>query len=219
MSYKKSNTTIDKILVESRRLFYEKGYVATHYDDLSAATYLSPGLIHYHFRKKEKIAAAIYNDLLEESLQICKDIFSDKNDYLVVKAISIRLSWRLFYENEHFRRFLIEISEDGIPTKYSEENFNEYFQFESEQYSLFKSSQYIRLISRLSGAISVETILSIGKKELDMSEEEIADTEIKLIYSLMGFHEEKIIEIIEVSRNLFQNYKVIMEDNFKIKTT
>ena len=60
--------TQQQILTATLRLFSEKGYFNTSVRDISRESGVSIGSIYHHFKDKEGVASAVYNNLLDRML-------------------------------------------------------------------------------------------------------------------------------------------------------
>lgn len=63
-----------KIMKAALDLFTTRGYFNTSVHDIRKAADVSIGAVYYHFRSKEEIANAIYNDLLDRMADTLKGI-------------------------------------------------------------------------------------------------------------------------------------------------
>ena len=72
------NTIIEQ---EARRLFLEKGYDATSYSDIAAACNLNKTNVQRHFPKKELFVSHFFEDLLDSSVEYCKEQHLTLDEY------------------------------------------------------------------------------------------------------------------------------------------
>lgn len=71
--------THQKILSSTLSLFSEKGYFNTSVRDISRVSGVSIGSIYHHFKDKEGVASAMYNNLLERMLAELEAIQSNND--------------------------------------------------------------------------------------------------------------------------------------------
>ena len=69
-AYKNGASTRQVILQSCRKLFYDKGYHETSYDDICNAAHVNRGSIYYHFKEKENIRYEVLWGMHKE----CQDI-------------------------------------------------------------------------------------------------------------------------------------------------
>jgi AcrR family transcriptional regulator len=102
----RTERTRRRILDESLRLFNEQGEAAVSTADIAGAAGISPGNLHYHFRKKDQIVAALF-DRLEARLAIdppaASDVAQSIEDLWLYLHLMLEAIWefRFFYRNLH----------------------------------------------------------------------------------------------------------------------
>ena len=64
--------TKDKILIEARQLFYEKGIANVRLQQIADKTGISVGNLAYHYNTKEAIVTAVYEEVFKGLLQLLK---------------------------------------------------------------------------------------------------------------------------------------------------
>ena len=64
------NRTSERIIEACGRLFYEKGYINTSYDDICREANINRGLIHYYFKNKSNITTQLEKKIGERRYQL-----------------------------------------------------------------------------------------------------------------------------------------------------
>lgn len=120
-NYSKGLATKERILSISRKLFYEKGFIATSFNEIYRSAQVNPGSISYHFKSKKAIAESIYNDMMAYEGNTIKELFPDE-DELTILILGVCVHQKLLFIDEAYRRFSVEINiecfRDIIQDKY-----------------------------------------------------------------------------------------------------
>ena len=109
-SYATGIETRKLILRECRRLFLEKGYNETSYDDICAAAHVNRGSVHYHFRQKANIRYEVLWDIFTEFRHRAEPYTARRHLQYLLANYRI---WEQIIHNAGFRRFLLEYSNDN----------------------------------------------------------------------------------------------------------
>jgi len=96
--------TRQEILVTARRLFSEKGLHGTSIRDIELASGISKGLILHHFETKEKLYAAVQEELLREYAAYLAQSRPDISDMKAAAAAVVRGSFLYTRDHKEFRR-------------------------------------------------------------------------------------------------------------------
>lgn len=103
-TYQTGDETKQKILSASKRLFYEKGFNGTLYDDICQITHVNRALIPYHFKTKADLALASYDSFIDEYV-ITRNKISKGYTNEEKLVIGILYYYRLL-GNENVSRFI-----------------------------------------------------------------------------------------------------------------
>lgn len=107
--YENGSATRKLILNVCFRLFLEKGFHETSYDDICREAHVNRGSIYYHFKEKENIRYEILWNLVIQNrnfvLRYCPET---QNDVL----LSIYLLWKQFFEIPMVRKFTLDYFND-----------------------------------------------------------------------------------------------------------
>ncbi|HEY8279660.1 MAG TPA: TetR/AcrR family transcriptional regulator [Bdellovibrionota bacterium] len=102
-------TNRDKILSESVGIFNRMGAGSTSTNHICAALAISPGNLYFHFKNKEEIVAAIFQQMCEETYGLWKSALAEETFLPPMAFIerSMEIFWRYrFFHREmyHLRR-------------------------------------------------------------------------------------------------------------------
>ena len=95
-------STRKNILLVCRKLFLEKGFHETSYDDISQAAHVNRGSIYYHFKEKENIRYEVLWEQTTENRRFVETI-CDRREF--VNLLAIYMSWHWFLTDPKFRKF------------------------------------------------------------------------------------------------------------------
>lgn len=108
-AYGNGTTTRKIILDASKKLFYEKGFHETSYDDICKAAHVNRGSIYYHFKEKENIRYEVLWELTRDCHNIAVEYCdSDKYIYLVTSYIL----WGITLYDARVRKFELDYFAD-----------------------------------------------------------------------------------------------------------
>lgn len=215
-SYKKSEITRDAVIDACKKLFYENGYIATHYNDIVAESGISPGLIHYHFKKKSNIAGIIYTNFLESNKSFVEGVLKENYDLQIGTAVEIRNYWNLFIKNEKLFRFFYEISKERIIVECFKEVGENFYNLHKKKYGLPINDEQLKLINISGSAFESEAIIALYEGYLNLSKNEVCEFAIRTVYEFMGIDYNRIEEIIKISAEVYKKLDIRLEDYFRL---
>jgi TetR/AcrR family transcriptional regulator len=96
--------TIQDIMTAAKHLFSERGLYGTSIRDIENASGVSKGLILHHFTTKEKLYAAVQDQLAQEYIAMMAAQRQGSDDFKEMVAKAIRSSFMYTKENRDFRR-------------------------------------------------------------------------------------------------------------------
>jgi len=99
--------TIEDVLVSATRLFSHKGLHGTSIRDIERASGVSKGLIMHHFETKEKLYAAVQDNLNQKYVAWMATQRDTSEDLLDAIATGINGSLSYLTTNEEFRRIIL----------------------------------------------------------------------------------------------------------------
>ena len=102
----------EKILEAAEKLFYEKGYDDTSFEQIAGECGITKPLISYHFKAKKILAGNVYKNTLDRFARIFIDtvgeIMPDVSP--ISRTIACASSYVEYYkQNENARRFFLEL--------------------------------------------------------------------------------------------------------------
>ena len=97
---------------EARRLFMEKGYIATSYADIADACGVAKTNVQQHFPSKGRFIADLYRDLLDELDAYLAEQGQRTDSYFVNLYHIGQLLFTFLLDSEPMRRFTTEIISD-----------------------------------------------------------------------------------------------------------
>lgn len=107
--YENGSATRTLILDVSFRLFLEKGFYETSFDDICREAHVNRGSIYYHFKEKENIRYEALWQLITQNRNFAKQ-YCPGTKYDIILAIYIL--WKQFLDNDMVRKFLLDYFND-----------------------------------------------------------------------------------------------------------
>lgn len=102
-------TTKEEILNVSRRLFYEKGYRRTSFQDICREAHVYRGTIYYYYRDKSGIRFEVLQEHFTSCLRLAEKYCGDKS---CAAMLAHYVQWYKFLHDPKTRRFILEYFED-----------------------------------------------------------------------------------------------------------
>lgn len=113
VNYANGVETRSIIIDTCKKLFLEKGYKNTTYSAIYKAAMVNPGTIAHHFGNKRNIASMLYDETIQVLVKSVDEFFPEEDD--TQKAfLGFGLHRKLLYENEDYRRFVMEFMIDDL---------------------------------------------------------------------------------------------------------
>ena len=112
-TYQAGDRTKSEILQGCKKLFYEKGYTDTTYNDISELLNINRALIPYHFKSKQALALTVYNEITNYVLSRSSELLdtSSMSDDLAA-AFNLIIFYRLF-NNKQFTNLACDIMKEN----------------------------------------------------------------------------------------------------------
>lgn len=107
--YENGSATRTLILDVSFRLFLEKGFHETSFDDICREAHVNRGSIYYHFKEKENIRYEVFWKLIIQNRNFVNHYCPD-TQYDIILAVYIL--WKQFLENSMVQKFLLDYFND-----------------------------------------------------------------------------------------------------------
>lgn len=103
--YETGIATRKLILDESKKLFLEKGFRATGYDDICNAAHVNRGSVYYHFKQKGIIRYEIMWEIYTENKRIAEEYTCVPSHQC---AFALYIMWRQILTEPKIGRFLVD---------------------------------------------------------------------------------------------------------------
>lgn len=114
----RTSNRYQKILIESARLFRERGYLATSIRDIGEALGVTSAALYYHFKNKDELLQAIMLVALNELETAVKASISAETDALERIRIATRTHLTISIEYQNFAIVLLQearhLKPDGL---------------------------------------------------------------------------------------------------------
>ncbi len=218
-NYENGIITKNRILDAFRELFYKQGYKKTTFVDVLNLTGINQGLITYYFKSKRAIAGSIHTEFRIEIKKTVKEYFAAQNmeyDLRIATAIEQIIYSRIKFEDENLKRFIYEISIEGIFIEYEIAGLKSFWDMHVEQYGLPLSESEIKMIQVRNSSLTWGITTKMIEGYLDISVDEYAELRVRLMYQSMGLEEPLIDKILEKSYKIYGRMDVSLTDHFNI---
>src|SRR5688572_8327789 len=93
----------DQILEAARKLFVERGYVATKMSDIAELAGLSKGGVYFHFVSKEEVFSALVEDEFQRSMGLIKQMSEQELDAAFFPQLGSQFVERFMGESDTSR--------------------------------------------------------------------------------------------------------------------
>jgi AcrR family transcriptional regulator len=101
------------ILRVAEELFYENGFLATSVNEINERSNTAKSSFYHHFSNKNQLGNEIYDKFVKNNTRVSK-MFESEPDQITAACLDYRTYWKLFYEDEKVRRFLVDISSENV---------------------------------------------------------------------------------------------------------
>lgn len=217
--YETGIRTKEKILSACKKLFYEKGYDDTTYDDICREGNVNRGLIHYHFQGKFNIGRHVFSGFLVENNALVAKILKRKFPDAPVEyraAVNMRSYLNLFQNDENLKRFYYQISRVTQFTTAHLDVGETYHRRYFEALGINPTDMDLRFIAAAVMGMSSSTHIMYMHGYLDTTFEDYVDHRISLFYSLMYVDKATIDTIIKESRRIYAGLNIGIKKYFSV---
>lgn len=202
----------ENILTVATQLFYEQGYDNTYFYQIADHLNITKPLISYYFKSKSHLAREVSERYTlcnknNIALKLYHDYFNrQKYDLQLSTAIEIRLQDTLTYTDPNVKSFVQESANGNFEDIYFS-NYKSFFKIHDRQYRLNinHASDEISLLARGFFAASMAIRLGFLNRELNCSMEECLDYTIEMLFRFMRIDENRIVEIINTSKEIIDS--------------
>jgi AcrR family transcriptional regulator len=112
----KADLTRERLMALALKEFKKRGFNETSMRDLASAAELSPGAFYYHFKSKEDVVQAFYEQTFRTFLEGTEDIFEATKSFEKRLARTLRLRIETFRDS---RELLIALSRAAVDPRSS----------------------------------------------------------------------------------------------------
>ena len=211
-TYQSGNATKSKILTQSKLLFYQKGYTATTYSDISTTANVNRALIPYHFQNKPILGKAVFQEILTQT-HTCLDNILDMSQFSADFAGMLHLmSFYYLLQDNTFATFCTQVLADDS---------NVLFDYAAEQAELLSLGKKLSSIS--DEELSLLTYMHIGIKQqmiqylanhTNTDPKTIAKMHLALLLSYIGQSHKKCDELIDAACEVLDMLLFQIDDTF-----
>ena len=204
MQSAQTDSSRNRLLKAARELFYEQGYTATTFSQLSEKSGVNNGLITYYFKSKAKLAGEIFTVcLMELRSAISQYLFVNTREYSM--ALDVALENRVLLEqkvkNPKFLRFCIEYSKEWDHFNPQTDNRrNRYYMLQRELINPDISDLDLKLYSVCGIAVTERISEAIATKYIDCDLEYLKDYVTRTLFTMLQLPAAEIETLIQESR-------------------
>jgi len=221
-NYETGIITKNKILDAYRELFYRQGYKKTTYMDILNLTGINQGLITYYFKSKRAIAGQIHTEFRIQIKDAVREYFASSNmsyDLRIGTAIEQIIYSRIKFSDDNLKRFIYEISIEGIFIEYEIAGLKQFWDMHVNEYGLNLTDSEVRMIQVRNSSLTWGITTKMIEGYLDVTVDEYAELRVRWMYESMGLSGSEIDGILEESYRILSKLDISLENFFKISIT
>ena len=198
------------LIVETcKKLFYNKGYSNTTYDDICTEADIPPGSITYHFDGKRGIASVIEDEFERQNKiyieKMCGGRFT-KTQLMVIENFNM---WRRQTEDANLRHFILNMSTERIPSNSALEAVTYFYQCVIDDQKITGiDDKELHLIAAAQIGMSDSLFLAYAAHPEYYSYEYMARFAIRFFMRQIGIPDGKIQEFIEDGWAIYQTLPI-----------
>jgi len=164
----KGQTTKNKILASSRKLFYLKGYNNTTMREISADADTNLGLIKYYFTSKQNIALLVYWDIFLELEDIINQHYP-QND-LTRYLLSVLYELSLAIDDDKFYDLFVTVTADYNSNVFFANKIISYI----KQFAKFKTDDILQTNLTYYSIFGMKPAIITGSRQLSIPSQKTA---------------------------------------------
>jgi len=196
------------ILDTCKKLFYEKGYCATTYEDICKAADVPPGSITYHFTSKKNIAAIIHSEYELKVKTMMSFLTKGKYDIRIMTALELINWWDRFFNDPNLRKFIMEITNEGIPRYSSSEDIEYFFTLHIKEFNLNISEKKLKFMTAAHIGLVSELLFTANENLSDYTVYEFADYVIENDFKALNIDYPTINEVLIKAHQIYDQLKI-----------
>ena len=217
---KKLNLMKTTILLAAAKLFYDKGYNATSFEEIAEICDITKPLITYHYKTKANLANEVYLYYAKKKKNtITEKIYNYYGTYDLQVGIAVenRVTLKMLQEDSKAYRFYherVNANFDNIFTESPIAFFNAY----DRRYHLRLDRENDELkIAALSARASVAAlIVSYFSGKIDCTFDFFADNVVSIHFKVINLPQEEIDSILMRSREVMDTLNFQVEPYFEV---
>ncbi len=213
-TYQTGDATKANILLTSKRLFFQKGYIATTYTDISNEAGVNRALIPYHFKNKSVLGSAVYQEILQDAFSLLDNILDMEQFSSDFVGMLHLMTFYHLSKIPSFSRFCVQVLKDAGNTLFHIENEKQELQQISRKIAQLPESQ-LDLLAHMNIGIKQQMMQYLYEHK-DTSIKEIANTHTALILSYTGQSRKKTEELIEAACEILDLISFEFNDDFEV---
>lgn len=216
--YEPGIKTRKKILKTCKKLFYDKGYDDTTYDEICQEGNTNKGVLYYHFKTKYHIGRTIFSEFLVKNYRLVSKILDEKygeEGYKYLEALHLRSYLSLLHNDEKLRRFYHQITNVAKFTADYAGVMEETHKRYSRACNLNLSDNDIKFLTSVIMGASASTYTMFLHGYFDISFEEYMDYRVRIFHSMMGMEKNQVNHIVEESKTRFQDFNLGVKKYFE----
>lgn len=183
------------ILKNAYRLFKEKGYKSTTTREISQASDINKGLLHYYYKKKEDIIFDLYSDFLNGINDfVDKDERCKNNAFLYYAVFNI-----IFFRTVQSRKYFIDILDEIVQyrnlTRLKIEKSTQMIYSFIKELEMDINEYHLLLAITVAVGAEAELLLSVNDGRIKMTYDKVATTINKLLLTMLKVSEKEVAKI------------------------
>lgn len=210
MVIKIDRATIQKenILINSFKLFKEKGYEKTTTREIATASGINKGLLHYYYKQKEDIIIEMYTDILNGLFNFVDNHHDERIKGFTYYAVLNILFFRTMTSKSYFIDILSEMMINRNLTKIKIEKSTDSCYRIIENFNIPINKYKMSLAVTVAVGAEAELLLSIKDKKIKMTYDKLATTINKILFTMLKISEKEIKNINTESKEIADNISI-----------
>lgn len=218
MASRKPSINTKYILYENaKKLFFEKGYLLTSYNEICEKVDLNPAMLKYHFGSKKEIAALIYNEIVINLHDTISNLVRNYDDTDIVNLTNEYCFFNLVKTNLNFQRFYVDLCKERIINDFTKDTtFLMIQQYFSKKNITLPKSQLL-ISTSIAVAVQSELINDYFSGKLETDFDTVIDEYIKLMFRNLLLEEDIFIAKSKIAKTIVSKSNLNMGELFEIK--
>lgn len=214
-SYLVGEQTKGKILKESRKLFYRKGYTETTYGDISTVADVNRALIPYYFKSKQILGEEIYQQIITDftdTLDEILDMHQFSPDFVyILHTVSY---YRLLGNNDKLSRFAFQLSTDENADLFPTEQ--DMLSNLGGKFSNLPDGEP-EILAKMSIGMKKEIIQMLANPENTADADQLARINLYMLMGYAGYSRKKMEELVDAAFEVADLLSFHIKNNFSIE--